>query len=71
MELVVEFDKIEDATSQKFPLTTLQFLGIQFRTSEKRETPEQYNKELEERDTEINNGKYITMHDLLNEIKQW
>ncbi|HEY5463871.1 MAG TPA: hypothetical protein VIJ95_11495 [Hanamia sp.] len=71
MELIIEFDNIKDTSKKKFLLETLKFLGIQFKTSEKRQTLEQYNKELEENDAEIENGKYITMEDLLKEIEQW
>lgn len=71
MNLIIEFDNIEDASKKKFLLETLKFLGVQFKTSEKRQTLEQYNKELEENDAEIENGKYITMEDLLKETEQW
>ena len=71
MELIIEFDNIKDTSKKKFLLETLKFLDIQFKTSEKRQTLEQYNKELEENDAEIKNGKYITMEDLLKEIEQW
>ncbi|HEY5391502.1 MAG TPA: hypothetical protein VIJ57_05270, partial [Hanamia sp.] len=68
MELIIELDNIKDTSKKKFLLETLKFLGIQFKTSEKRQTLEEYNKELELNDTEIENGKYITMEDLLKEI---
>lgn len=71
MELIIELDKIEDTSKKKFLLETLKYLGIQFKTSGTRQTLEQYNKELEENDTEIENGKFITMEDLLKEMKQW
>lgn len=71
MELIIEFDDIKDISKKKFLLETLKFLGIQFKTSEKRQTLEQYNKELEENDAEIENGRYITMEDLLKEMEQW
>jgi len=71
MELIIELDNIKDTSKKKFLLETLKFLGIQFKTSEKRQTLEEYNKELELNDTEIENGKYITMEDLLKEIEQW
>lgn len=71
MELIIEFDNIKDTSKKKFLLETLKFLGIQFKTSEKRQTREQYNKELEENDAEIESGKYITMEDLLKEMEQW
>lgn len=71
MELIIEFDNIKDTSKKKFLLETLKFLGIQFKTSEKPQTLEQYNKELEDNDAEIENGKYVTMEDLLKEIEQW
>lgn len=71
MELIIELDNIKDTSKKKFLLDTLKFLGIQFETSQKRQTMEEYNKELEENDAEIENGKYIRMEDLLKEIEQW
>ena len=71
MELIIELDDIEDTSKKKYLLETLKFLGIQFRTIEKRQTLEQYNKELEESDAEIDNGNYITMEDLLKETEKW
>jgi len=71
MELIIELDDINDTSKKKFLLETLKFLGVQFKTSEKRQTIEEYNKELEENEAEIENGKYITMEDLLKEIEQW
>lgn len=71
MELIIELDNIKDTSKKKFLLETLKFLGIQFETSQKRQTMEEYNKELEENDAEIENGKYIRMEDLLKEIEHW
>jgi hypothetical protein len=71
MELIIELDDIEDTSKKKYLLETLKFLGIQFKTIEKRQTLEQYNKELEESDAEIDNGNYITMEDLLKETEKW
>jgi hypothetical protein len=70
MELIIEFDKIQDTSKKKFLLETLKFLGIQFKTTE-RQTLEQYNKELEDADAEIDRGNYITMEDLLKETEKW
>jgi hypothetical protein len=69
MELIIEFDKIQDTSKKKFLLETLKFLGIQFKTTE-RQTLEQYNKELEDADAEIDRGNYITMEDLLKETER-
>lgn len=71
MDLIIELYKIEDTAKKKFLLEVLKFLGIQFKISRKRQTSEEYNKELEENDAEIDNGVFSTMEDLLKEIEQW
>lgn len=71
MELIIEFDEIKDTSKKKFLLETLKFLGVRFKTREKRQTLKEYNKELEESDAEIDNGNFTTMEDLLKEIEQW
>jgi hypothetical protein len=71
MELIIEFDNITDSSKKKFLLETLKFLGVQFKTSEEQQTIEEYNKELEDSDAEIENGNFITMEDLLKEIEKW
>lgn len=71
MELTIQLDDIKDTSKKKFLLETLKFLDVQFTTSEKRQTLEEYNKELEDGDAEIDKGNYITMEDLLKEIEQW
>jgi hypothetical protein len=35
------------------------------------QTLEEYNKELEKADAEIDSGKYMSMDDLLKEMEQW
>ena len=71
MELIIQLDNIQDTSKKKFLLETLKFPDVQFKTSEKRQTLEEYNKELEDGDAEIDKGSYITMEDLLKEIEQW
>lgn len=71
MELIIELDNIKDTSKKKFLLETLKFLRIRFKTSEKRQSIEEYNKELEDNDAEIENGKFITMEDLLKEMEKW
>jgi len=48
---------------KKFLLGILKFPGVDFTTSDKPHTLEEYNKELEEADAEIESGKYVTMED--------
>ncbi len=71
MELIIDFDRIKDTAKKKYLLETLKFLGIQFHATEYRQTMEQYNKELDDNDAEIENGKFTTMEDLLKEMEQW
>lgn len=71
MELIIDFDKINDVSKKKFLLETLKFLGVQFKTSDGPQTLDEYNKELEEADAEIARGMCISMEDLLKEMEQW
>lgn len=71
MELIIELDNIKDTSKKKFLLETLKFLRIQFKTSEKQQSIEEYNKELEDNDAEIENGNFTTMEDLLKEMEEW
>ncbi|MGJ7033470.1 hypothetical protein [Niabella hirudinis] len=71
MELIIDFDKINDASKKKFLLETLKFPGVRFKTSDAPQTLEEYNKELEQADAEIDTGKYTTMEELLKEMEQW
>lgn len=71
MELIIDYDNINDLAKQRFLLNTLKFLGIKFRTSGKNQTLEEYNYELEQADKDIEAGNYTTMDDLLKEMEQW
>lgn len=71
MELIIDFDRISDSAKKQFLLETLKFLGVPFKTSGNPQTLEEYNKELEEGDAEIERGKYIAMEDLLKEMERW
>ncbi|SDC83575.1 hypothetical protein [Niabella drilacis] len=71
MELIIDFDKINDSAKKKFLLETLRFLGVPFKTDGNPQTLEEYNNELEEGDTEIEKGKYTTMEGLLKEMERW
>ena len=46
MELIIDFDNIQDASKKKFLLSTLEFLGVKFKTSEKPQTLEEYNEDI-------------------------
>ncbi|MGN6532646.1 MAG: hypothetical protein ACTHK0_12960 [Ginsengibacter sp.] len=71
MELIIELDNIKDTSKKKLLLETLKFLHVEFKTSDEKQTIEEYNKELEDSDAEIENGNFITMDDLLKEMETW
>ncbi|MCO5237794.1 MAG: hypothetical protein M9933_16160 [Chitinophagaceae bacterium] len=71
MELIIDFDNIQDSSKKKFLLRTLKFLGINYKTSEGHQTLEEYNDDLEAGDDEIEKGKFTTAVDLKKEAQKW
>ena len=71
MELIIDFDNIQDASKKKFLLSTLEFLGVKFKTSEKPQTLEEYNEDIEAGNAEIEAGDFISAEDLKRESAKW
>ena len=71
MDFIIDFDSINDSFKQDWLLRTLKLMGIGFHTAEKPQSLEEYNKELEEEDAEIEEGNFVTNEQLKNEIKSW
>ena len=71
MELIIDFDNIQDASKKKFLLSTLEFLDVKFKTSEKPQTLEEYNEDIEAGNTEIEAGDFISAEDLKRESAKW
>jgi len=71
MELIIDFDTIKDSSKKDWLLNTLKLMGINFHTTEKPQTLEEYNRDLEEGDAEIEKGNYITNEQLKKQIKSW
>ncbi len=71
MDLIIDFDGINDSSKQDWLLRTLKLMGIGFQTIEKPQTLEEYDKDLEEGDAEIEKGNFVTNEQLKNEIKSW
>jgi len=71
MDLIIDFDAINDSSKKDWLLRTLKLMGIGYHTSEKPQTIEEYNKDLEEGEAEIEKGKFITNEQLKKEIKKW
>ena len=71
MELIIDFDGINDSSKKDWLLRTLKLMGINFHTAEKAQTLEEYNKDLRDGETEIEKGNYMTNEQLKKEIKSW
>jgi hypothetical protein len=71
MELIIDFDNIGDTSKKEWLIRTLKLMGIGFHTSEKPQTLQEYNQELEKGDAEIQQGNFITATDLKNEAGSW
>jgi hypothetical protein len=71
MALIIDFDAINDSSKKDWLLHTLKLMGIGFHTAEKQQTVEEYNKDLEDGEAEIEKGNFTTNEQLRNEIKKW
>jgi hypothetical protein len=71
MELIIDFDNIDDNSKKTYLLSTLKLLGIKFKTSEGAQTLDEYDQDLERGNAEIEKGNYTTMEELLKEMEKW
>jgi len=71
MELVIDFDKIEDSSKREWLISSLKLMNIDFQTVEKRPSLDQYNQDLFDGEAEIARGEYITATDLKAEANKW
>lgn len=71
MELIIDFDNINDSSKKEWLIRTLKLMGIEFHTKEKPQTLEEYNADLEAGDAEIERGNFITAEDLKKEAQKW
>lgn len=71
MELIIDIDNIKDNSKREWLIRTLKLMGIAFKTSEKPQTLDEYNQDLEEGNAEIEKGDYITAADLKREASKW
>jgi hypothetical protein len=71
MELIIDFDNIEDASKKEWLISTLKIMGIGYHTSEKPQTLAEYNQDLNAGNDEIENGDFITAVDLKKEASKW
>ncbi len=71
MDLIIDFDNINDYSKQDWLLHTLKLMGIGYHTAEKPQTLDEYNNDLEAGNAEIEKGNFITNDQLKKEIKSW
>lgn len=71
MELIIDFDEIQDNLKKEWLIRTLKLMGIGYHTSEKPQTLSEYNKDLEAGNDEIERGNFITAADLKNQADKW
>jgi len=71
MQLIIDFEAINDASKKEWLINTLRLMNISFDTAEKRQTIEEYNLEINEAEAEIERGEYLTAEDLKKEAHTW
>ena len=70
MQLIIDIDNIEDSSKKDWLINTLNLMKIKFQTI-KPQTIEEYNKEIEEAEMEIERGEFTTAADLKMETQSW
>ena len=71
MQLIIDFDTINDVSKKEWLINTLKLMNIGFNTTEKRQTIEEYNLEIDEAEKEIERGEFTTATDLKKEARLW
>lgn len=69
-QLIIDLDASLNQSKKDQIIKMLQEMGIEFHTTE-RPTIEEYNKELEEAEKEIERGEFITAEELKKEARKW
>ena len=71
MQLIIDIDSIKDSSTKDWLLQTLKLMDIKYNTSERRQTLEEYNGDIEEAEEEIERGDFITAENLKKEARSW
>ena len=71
MDIIIDFDGINDSSKQDWLLRSLKLMGIAYHTAEKPQTLDQYNNDLEAGNAGIEMGNFMTNDQLKKEIKSW
>lgn len=71
MYVIIDIDGIEEVDKKEWLLNSLRFMNIGYRTSESRQTIEEYNADIDEAETAIDKGEFITAVALKKEAQKW
>ncbi len=71
MYVIIDIDATGEGDKKEWLLNSLRFMNIGFRTSESRQTIEEYNHDLDAAEAPINRGEFITAEALKKEAQQW
>ncbi|MBS1522392.1 MAG: hypothetical protein JST50_15435 [Bacteroidetes bacterium] len=71
MKIIIDLDKIKDLSKQQWLINSLKLMQIDFQKVEKPQTINQYHKDLEKGNAEIEAGEYISANDLKAEVDKW
>jgi hypothetical protein len=71
MELIIDFDKIKDASKREWLINSLKLMKIDFHTTEHAQTIAEYNDDLNQGKAEIEKGDFTTAEDLKAEAAKW
>ena len=71
MDLIIDFDGINNSSKQDWLIRTLKLMGIGYHTAEKPQTLDEYNNDLESGNSEIEKGNFITNDQLKKDMKSW
>jgi len=70
MDILIDFDSINDSSKKEWLLRTLKQMGIRFQEIDTPQTLEEYNQELEEGEAEILKGNFVTHEELLKRMAE-
>lgn len=71
MELIIDLDKINDLDKEMWLLKSLKLMEIDFQLSEKAQSLEEYNDDLELGNQDIEDGRFISAEDLKRQAHNW
>lgn len=71
MYVIIDIDGIGEVEKKEWLLSSLRFMNIDYRTSESRQTIEEYNADIDEVETAIDKGEFITAEALKIEAQKW